>query len=116
MEQDIKLKEFLREILEPIIDECLERAMNKYINSMALEPKDDSGVFTMDETAKYLKISKPTLYGLTAKRIIPHYKRGKRLYFRKADMDEWIYKGKVKTDAEIKDEVSNYFVRRTKRV
>jgi len=56
MEQDITLKEFLREILEPIIDECLERAMNKYINTKTLEPKDDSGVFDMKETAEYLKI------------------------------------------------------------
>lgn len=115
MEQDVTLKEFLREILEPIIDECLERAMNKYINSIALEPKDDSGVFDMNETAKYLKISKPTLYGMTSKRALPYYKHGHRIYFRKNELDDWINKGKVKTQEEIEEEASNYISRRRNR-
>lgn len=115
MEQDVTLKEFLREILEPIIDECLERAMNKYINSIALEPKDDSGVFDMNETAKYLKISKPTLYGMTSKRALPYYKHGHRIYFRKNELDDWINKGRVKTQEEIEEEASNYISRRRNR-
>jgi len=115
MEQDVTLKEFLREILEPIIDECLERAMNKYINTKALEPKDDSGVFDMKETAAYLKISKATLYGMTSKRTLPYYKHGHRIYFRKNELDEWINKGKVKTQEEIEAEASTYTFRKRNR-
>ncbi len=115
MEQDITLKEFLKEILEPIIDECMERAMNKYINMKALEPKDDSGVFDMNETAKYLKISKQTLYGMTSKRALPYYKHGHRIYFRKSELDEWINKGRVKTQEEIEGEASNYILKRRNR-
>ena len=114
MEQDIKLKEFLREILEPIIDDCLERAMNKYINSMALEPKDESGVFDMKEAAQYLKISKQTLYGMTSKRTLTFYKHGHRIYFKKSELDDWINQGKVKTQAEIHAEASSYISRRSK--
>lgn len=115
MEQDITLKEFLAEILEPIIDKCLERAMNKYINSISLEPKDDSGVFDMNETAKYLKISKQSLYGMTHKRTLPFYKHGHRIYFRKNEIDEWINKGRVKTHEEIVNEASDYISRRRNR-
>ena len=115
MEQDITLRDFLKEILEPIIDDCLERAMNKYINTMTFEPKDDSGVFDMIETAKYLKISKQTLYGMTSKRALPYYKHGHRIYFRKSDLDEWINKGRVKTQDEIEGEASNYLLRRRNR-
>ncbi len=115
MEQDITLKAFLKEILEPIIDESLERAMNKYINTITFETKDDSGVFDMDETAKYLKISKPTLYGMTSKRALPYYKHGHRIYFRKDDLDEWINKGRVKTREEIQAEAANYIIRRRNR-
>ena len=115
MEQDITLKDFLKEILEPIIDDCLERAMNKYINTMTFEPKDDSGVLDMNETARYLKISKPSLYGMTHKRMLPYYKHGKRIYFRKNEIDEWINKGKVKTQEEIEADASNYILRRRNR-
>ncbi len=115
MEQDVTLKEFLREILEPIIDECLERAMNKYINSIALEPKEESGILDMNEAAQYLKISKQTLYGMTSKRVLTYYKHGHRIYFKKSELDEWIQQGKVKTQAEINEEVSGYIARRSRR-
>jgi excisionase family DNA binding protein len=114
MEQNVTLKDFLREILEPIIDDCLDRAMNKYINTMTLDSHDESGVFDMNETAKYLKISKATLYGMTSKRILPYYKHGHRIYFRKNEIDDWINKGRVKTQEEIQEEASNYYHRRNK--
>ena len=98
MEQDITLKDFLKEILEPIIDESLARAMNKYINTRVLEPIDTSSVLDLAEAAKYLKLSKPTMYGMTSKRILPHYKQGRHLYFRKEELDQWINNGKVEVD------------------
>jgi excisionase family DNA binding protein len=98
MEKDITLKDFLKEILEPIIDESLTRAMNKYINTRTLEPDSYSGVFDLAEAAKYMKLSKQTLYGMTSKRILPHYKQGRHLYFRKDDLDQWINNGKVQVD------------------
>jgi excisionase family DNA binding protein len=115
MNEDITLNEFLKEILEPIIDECLERAMNKYINTMTLDKPDESGVFNMNEAATYLKISKQTLYGMTSKRILPHYKHGHRIYFRRNELDEWVSKGKVKTKEEIEAEANTYLSRRNKR-
>jgi excisionase family DNA binding protein len=42
------------------------------------------------EAAHYLNVSKPTLYSLTSKREIPHLKRGQKLYFIKADLDQWL--------------------------
>lgn len=45
-------------------------------------------------------------------RQIPHYKLGKRLYFRKEEMDAWINKGKVKTQEEISAEADAYLLRR----
>lgn len=98
MEQNITLKDFLKEILEPIIDESLARAMNKYINTMALDPPNDSGVFDLEEASRYMKLSKQTMYSFTSKRIIPHYKQGRHLFFRKEELDQWINIGKVKVD------------------
>ncbi|MDO9253906.1 MAG: helix-turn-helix domain-containing protein [Bacteroidales bacterium] len=99
MENDITiLKDSLKEILEPIIEECLTRAMNKYINLRLLEPDDYSSIFDLEEAAKYIKLAKNSLYAMTSKRIIPHYKQGKHLYFRKDELDQWINIGKVTVD------------------
>jgi hypothetical protein len=54
MEQDITLKAFLTEILEPIIDDCVTRAMNKYINTMKYDQPPEVAVFDITAAAKYL--------------------------------------------------------------
>jgi len=115
MEQDVTLKTFLKDILEPIIDECLERAMNKYINSMALELKEGSDILDRDEAAQFLKISKQSLYGMTHQHTIPYYKQGKKLYFKKSDLEAWITKGKIKTRDDIDAEASSYITKRRRK-
>jgi len=54
--------------------------------------EDNDDIFTADELCKYLKIPKPTLYMLTCKNRIPHFKVGKRLRFRKTAIDKWAEK------------------------
>jgi hypothetical protein len=51
---------------------------------------------------------------MTSKRTLPHYKHGHRIYFRKNELDDWINKGKVKTQEEIQEEASNYYPRRNR--
>ena len=47
------------------------------------------------------KLSKSTIYSLVSKRQIPHSKKGKRLYFSRTDLLEWIKNGKRKTKSEL---------------
>ena len=99
MEKDITiLKDSLKEILEPIIDECLTKAMNKYINTRILEPDDYSSVFGLEEAALYMKLPKTSLNSMANKCLIPHDKQGRHLYFRKDELDQWINNGKVAVD------------------
>lgn len=46
-------------------------------------------IMTMDELAKYLKISKSTLYKLAVENKIPGTKIGKRWRFHKNAVDRW---------------------------
>lgn len=115
MEQNISLQAFLKEILEPIIDECLTRAMNKYMNMITLVPHEHPDVMDVSETSKYLKLAKPTIYSKVQARRIPHYKQGKRLYFRKEDLDQWINSGKIKTMDEINADAIGYINRKGRR-
>jgi len=54
------------------------------------------------EAATYLGVSKSTLYKLTHTKAITHYKPGgKLIYFNVADLDEWMQRGCVQSDADV---------------
>ena len=112
MEQDITLKNFLKEILEPIIEDCVTRSMEKYINAVNNAKPSDSKVMDISETAQYLKVSKATVYGYVHNQLIPNYKHGNRLYFRKEDIDQWISKSRRKSYDEINEEATAYLSKR----
>lgn len=53
--------------------------------------RSDSGnVFTIDELAEYLKISKSTLYKLAQLGTVPGQKVGKHWRFHKDAIDQWL--------------------------
>ena len=56
------------------------------------------------DAAKILQISKSALYSHTSQRRIEHFKRGRRLYFKRADLTAWLDAGRRKTRTEIADE------------
>jgi excisionase family DNA binding protein len=56
-------------------------------------------MMNVQEVAEYLSLSVPTVYGLVSRMKIPNFKRSKRLYFRKDEIDEWIGKSRRKTRA-----------------
>lgn len=65
-------------------------------------------LLTVQEAAKFLSLSVPTIYGLVHHAEIPVNKRGKRLYFSKQELTAWIKAGRKKTNDEISKEVENY--------
>lgn len=64
-------------------------------------------LLTIQQAAEFLHLSVPTIYGHVSKSVIPHSKRGKRLYFSKGELTAWIQAGRKKTTAEITTEVEN---------
>ena len=50
-------------------------------------------------------LKKKTIYNLVNKRMIPHSKKGKRLYFDEHELNAWIRTGKRKTIEELRREV-----------
>ena len=49
-------------------------------------------LLTIDELAKYLKISKHTIYKMLEKGEIPAFKIANQWRFKRSDIDEWIEK------------------------
>jgi excisionase family DNA binding protein len=77
------------------------------------EPSADE-LFTIQQAAEFLSLSVPTIYGLVSKTEIPVSKKGKRLYFSKQELSEWIKTGRKKTHAEITAEANTYVKHKAK--
>ncbi len=60
---------------------------------------------TFKEATDYLGVSKSYLYKLTHKNLIPYYKPGgKLIYFLKKDVDEWLFKNRIRSREQIEQE------------
>lgn len=65
-------------------------------------------VLDIDEAAILIGMSVGHIYRLTSAREIPHYKKNRKLYFNKAELNEWMQELKVKTTAEIDRQATTY--------
>lgn len=54
-------------------------------------------LLTVDQVAKLLNISKTSIYRLVSSRLIPFYKLGHNLRFRKDDIEEFMNKNYVES-------------------
>lgn len=52
--------------------------------------------------------AKSTIYFWVHKRLIPHSKRGKQLYFSRNELTKWLKSGKRKTQAEVALDAENF--------
>lgn len=53
-------------------------------------PKEENQLFTVDEAAEFLSVSRTTIYQLKAHDRIPFMQKGKRLYFTKENLMKWL--------------------------
>ena len=76
---------------------------------------EKADLFTIQQAAQFLTLSVPTIYGLVQRSEIPVNKRGKRLYFSKQELTDWIKAGRKKTIAEIDKEVETHLSKNKKK-
>lgn len=91
------------------IEKKLEQLVSKTENIKGNETSP--GFLTMKQFCEYYDYKRPTVYGMVHHRKIPYSKVGKRLYFEKSKIDEWIRQKHVKTITEIEEEADNYLSR-----
>lgn len=72
-------------------------------------------LMTISQAAEFLNLSVQTLYGKVCHREIPVSKKGKRLYFYKSELEEWIKSGKKKTISELREQLPSPVSRNKKR-
>jgi len=72
------------------------------VQELAVLIKPIKEYLTVDETSEYLGVSKSAVYKITSKKEIPFYNPGgKKIYFKKSELDAWIDSGRVSPDSEI---------------
>ncbi len=77
----------------------IEKQLNR-IEKILSEQLDQPMNFA--EASKYLNVSKSYLYKCTYKKLIPYYKPGgKKIFFSKKDLNEWIFKKRIRSDIEL---------------
>jgi len=63
---------------------------------------------TIQEASQLLNLTVPTLYSKVSRRELPVMKRGKRLYFSKTELIDYIKDGRKKSNFEIEREAQDY--------
>ncbi len=72
-------------------------------------------LLTIDEVSTLLHLTKPTVYSKVSKNELPGVcKQGKRLYFDRQTIIDWIKQGRKKSNAEIEQEAKAYLLNNKK--
>lgn len=70
-------------------------------------------VLNLNDAALYLELSASHLYRLTSTGCIPYYKpNGKKLYFKRLELDQWLLRNRSTTKEEIETQAANYLIKK----
>lgn len=85
--------------LENLIQTSIRKVLGEQGKQNSNNEQDK--IFSVKEAAAFLNLATQTLYGFTSKREIPFIKRGKKLYFRKSELESWLMEGKKRSKFQI---------------
>ena len=70
-------------------------------------------VLNFNEACKYLDVSPSHLYKLTSTKQIPHFcPQGKKLYFKREELDNWLQRNRQSAADEIDQAAADYVIRK----
>lgn len=85
------------------------REIKRLLLEKSNEPQPEADeLLTVQDAAKFLSLSVPTIYGLISKGELPVMKRSKRCYFSKVELLNYLKQGRKKTLAETASEAEQY--------
>ncbi len=90
--------------------ESLILDFNKKTTVEKTEPEDQ--LLTVEQTAKFLNLTIPTIYSKVSRKELPVMKQGKRLYFSKFELIEYVKRGKKLSNYEIEQEANMYLTKK----
>lgn len=89
-------------------DVTLEQLNEKIDNLSRLTLISSKTVLDFEETILFTGLSKGHLYRLTSGRQIPFFKKNRKLYFKKTDLEEWMLEQRIPTNDEVQSQATTY--------
>ncbi len=88
----------------------IEKIEELLVKNQSLTLKHSEEFLTVEETANFLSLSIPTIYGLISRNAIPSMKRSKRVYFSKMELENYLKEGRKKSSEELIKETDNFIL------
>lgn len=66
---------------------------------------------TLEETSVYFNLSKSWLHKRTSKKEIPFYKPKGKIFFKKLELENWIFSSRVMPSIELEENLENYLAK-----
>ena len=103
------------EVIEARLSSIENLILDLKHNPLRVEPTEHpEQLLSIQQAAAFLSLSVPTLYSKVSKGELPVMKRGKRLYFSRTELMEYIKEGRKKSNAEIEAEAEAYLTDKKK--
>jgi excisionase family DNA binding protein len=68
-------------------------------------------VLNLNEACSYLDLSASHVYKMTSQKLIPHFcPQGKKLYFKRTELDQWLLRNRKDSTDEIETRAANYLL------
>jgi excisionase family DNA binding protein len=104
---------FLTNLNEEEFKVFLKTALSEIIGNGLTQTKSNiPEIMDVKQAADFLRLKITTLYEKTSLKIIPHFKKGNKLYFKRDELQSWVQDGKVKTTDELESEAASYTMRK----
>ncbi|MCK5370460.1 MAG: helix-turn-helix domain-containing protein [Cyclobacteriaceae bacterium] len=107
---EIILTTISKKEIKKLIEDAVQKAI---LENQNLVDDQNSSFMDVNQAAEFLGIAKATLYGKCCNLLIPHFKKGKKLYFDKAELLNWLKSGKRKTVNDINEKVNTHLLNRS---
>lgn len=82
----------------------LKETLREILAEDKVTSENQSTLINIQEAAALLNLAVNTIYEKTSEKLIPHYKHGKKIMFKKSELLAWVESRRVKTIHEIRKE------------
>lgn len=95
------------------MDQEIRSELKKISNELREQKLLQKEMLTFQEACEYLNVSSSYLYKKTSQKLIPFYAPSKRkLFFKKEELDNWLFSNEFKSDKSIDKIASDYLIKR----
>ena len=100
---EAEFKSLLKETLREIMRE--EKSVSQTV----------SEILDVKQAANFLRLKVATIYEKTSRKLIPHFKRGNKIFFKRSELEAWVTEGKVKSTGEMESDALTFLLQKKRR-